>query len=152
VKRVRVFNLSNCLSSFVKDIYTGDSIADWKVNKKIECLQNFPDRKVTVFDMEIPNPVFKYVEVKKRETCSQIEDLKRYIRGTYSQKIQPYFFDTIIHISDDQHENLLMQQVLHRYASCLESDTASPGPTGPKEKPVVPVSIIDILNQNGGRK
>ena len=148
IERVRLFNVENCLDNFVRDIYVGDSIADWKVNKKIDCLQSFPNRKITVFDMDIPNPVFEYVDVKKRDTCVQVERLKKAIRGTYSQKIQPYFFDMIIHISDDQRENILMQKVLYKYNYCCESEMQYNQAT---RRNIEIFSKMDVLRQKEGR-
>lgn len=120
--KTQIYNLSDCYENFVKDIYSEDSIAEWKVEKKINYMRQFMNRKVTVFDIDIDNPTFRYVDVKKRSTCVQIEEIKKSIRSEYSKKIQPYFFDTIIHMSDDQKENYQMQRVLQKYKHYLEDE------------------------------
>lgn len=145
--KTQTYNLSDCYEDFVKDMYSEDNIAEWKVEKKINYMLHFRNRQVTVFDIDVDNPIFRYVDVKKRSTCVQIEEIKKSIRSEYSKKIQPYFFDTIIHISDDQKENYQMQKVLQKYKHCLEDEKIYKQDINYTERNSALLSIIASLSK-----
>ena len=109
-------NLGDDYESFVRDIYAQDSIAEWKVNKKLETMFSCSDsRSITALIMKIDTTTQRYHEYKKRMVYENLEDMKTNIRKKYSEKIPYYFFDNIFHVTDDENEFKQDYEVLKSY-------------------------------------
>ena len=81
---------------FVRDVYKPDeSIAKWKINKKIETLNYYENKNVTVLFLNIDVSKKVYHKGKKRNVYISAERLKNLLRNKYSKKIQNYFADNI---------------------------------------------------------
>lgn len=90
---------------FVRDVYKPDeSIAKWKINKKIETLNYYENKNVTVLFLNIDVSKKVYHKGKKRNVYISAERLKNLLRNKYSKKIQNYFADNIFHMTDDEKE------------------------------------------------
>ena len=90
---------------FVRDIYSCDEIADWKVDKKIETMYECTDvRRVTIVFINVETSEQTYHIYKKRMIYTNLENMKTEIREKYSRIIPNYFFDNTFHVTDDEKE------------------------------------------------
>jgi len=98
-------DLQDDYESFVRDIYAQDSIADWKINKKLETMFNCSDsRTITIVIVNVKTEKKEYHELKKRMVFTNLENMKVQIRGKYKELVNPYFFDNVFHCTDDEEE------------------------------------------------
>lgn len=98
--------------SFVRDIYSGDAIDDWKIDKKIETMNQSSDYQgVTVVVLDIDTTEQYYHKHKKRMVYANPDRMKTNIRKKYSQLVSNYFFDNVFHLTDDEKE----------YEECVET-------------------------------
>lgn len=98
-------NLEDEYEQFVRDIYSCDEIAEWKVDKKVETMFNCSDsRIVTIVFIDIETKEQMYHIYKKRMIYTNLENMKTKIREKYSQIVSNYFFDNIFHVTDDEKE------------------------------------------------
>lgn len=109
-------NLGDDYEKFVRDIYSCDSIASWKVDKKIETMFKCTDsRKVTIVFINMEMSKQEYHIFKKRMVYVNLENMKINIREKYSQIVNPYFFDNVFHVSDDENEFNQDYDIVNRY-------------------------------------
>ena len=79
-------------------------------------------KKIISFLIDIGDGEYKFVERKSKHTCVQIEGYKKNIRERYSGKLPKYYFDTILHMTDDEEEFDYSVKVLEEYKRyCVES-------------------------------
>ena len=98
-------NLDEKFDSFVRDIYKHDeSIAQWKIDKKLETLNSYENKNVTILFLNVNVNKTIYHKGKKREVYINSERLKNSLRNKYSKKILNYFPDNIFHMTDDENE------------------------------------------------
>ncbi len=62
------------------------------------------NKKVIVFVFKVDNPTYQQDEDGKIQ-CIEARQVKQRIRGEYATKIDGYFFDNLIHISDNVEES-----------------------------------------------
>lgn len=109
-------NLGDKYERFVRDIYSHDEIATWKVDKKIETMfQCSEERKVTVLLIDIEASKMEYHPFKKRYVFVNLESMKTDIRKKYSKLVAYYFFDNIFHVTDDEREYKADLSVINTY-------------------------------------
>lgn len=125
----KIFNLKDNHRDFIIDVYLDDNITawGWKLDKKIECMEAFDEKKAVAFEIEIDNPSFVFVERKNKSVCKEAEDLKAKIRDKYSKIITPYFYDTVLHMSDDLQQTLQLKKTLHKYKDYIEKEDVFEG-------------------------
>ena len=105
VKDAFSLNLGDSYESFVRDIYAQDTIAEWKVNKKLETMFQCSDsRTITIVIVDVDTPEKEYHPLKKRMVYKNLENMKVNIRKKYSEKVKHYFFDNTLHATDDEGE------------------------------------------------
>ena len=90
--------------ALVRKIYEPDTIAEWKVNKKVEFMKLYQSTSVCVVLFDIDTSITRYHEKKKHLVYANLQDLKDLIRDTYNSKIPFYFFDIIFHCSETEEE------------------------------------------------
>lgn len=109
-------DLGQNYEKFVRDIYSQDEIAEWKVDKKIETMFHCSDnRKITIVILNMKNSKMVYHEYKKRNVFANLENMKTEIRKKYSQLVECYFFDNIFHVTDDEREYIADMGVVNEY-------------------------------------
>ena len=96
--------LNNSYERFVREIYSADSIAEWKVDKKIEYMSHYSGTSVCIVYFDIDTSTIRYHEKKKHFVFSKLQDLKDIIRHIYSEKLPLYFFDIVWHCSETEDE------------------------------------------------
>ena len=83
----------------IKSIYSVDSISNWKIEKKLNYLKEYPN-KVKLISIDVQNPDFRY-KYNKRMISRTMEIEKKAIRTLYKDKIPQYFYDIIVHAGDN---------------------------------------------------
>lgn len=97
---------------FLRSIYSFESIAKWKVDKKIEYMRKYPSTLVCIVHFDIDTSQMRYHEKKKHLVYSNLQDLKDFIRDKYKAKLPYYFFDIIFHCSETAEEYLADTQII----------------------------------------
>lgn len=101
---------------FVRDIYSNDTIDDWKIDKKIETMNQSSDYQgVTVVVLDIDTTEQYYHKYKKRMVYANPDRMKINIRKKYSQLVYNYFFDNVFHLTDDEKEYEECVEILAKY-------------------------------------
>lgn len=110
----RSYNLSSEYEQFILDCYLGDEEAyqDGYIYDKIRSMSDEKLREIIVFAIKIENPTYKFNLENNNIQCEQTREIKKYIRNKYSLQIDGYFFDNLIHISDNDEETLKMLEVI----------------------------------------
>ena len=98
---------------FVRTIYAQDEIAEWKVDKKVETMFQCSDsRDVTIFIANIDTKEKEYHPYKKRDVFINLENMKINLREKYSKVVKHYFFDNVMHVTDDENEYVADSKVV----------------------------------------
>jgi len=95
--------------AFVKGVYAIDDIAAWKIQKKLEYMNNY-NKKIRLISILISNPAFRK-KANGKSISRQVEKIKKEYRNKYSGKIDNYFYDIIMHIGDNYAHTEHMLQV-----------------------------------------
>ena len=115
VIQVNVYDLKSQYDKFVLECYEGDSEAyeDGYIYDKIKAMKS-GNTKIVAFLLKIDNPTYKIAENGTLQ-CIEARKVKQKIRDEYSTKIDGYFFDNLIHISDNTEEMQRVLKVLEKY-------------------------------------
>ena len=110
-------NLGNNLRSIVKEIYEIDDIEEWKVNKKIESMfDSTESTDAMIIKINLFGTQFRSKTRFPNSTISvDAEKIKRQIREKYKSQINNYFYDNIIHMSDNYEHVDHMSEVFEKY-------------------------------------
>lgn len=124
VIQVRVYDLKDKYDSFVLDCYKGDDEAfqDGYIYEKIKNMKSTDDTRAIVFIVKIDNPTYKINEENGISQCIEARGIKQQIRDEYSSKIDGYFFDILIHMSDNEEESRRVLSILTKYEEFVEED------------------------------
>lgn len=95
-------------NNIVRAIYAIDNIEKWKIEKKIEHMQNYPSKLIAI-NMYFSNPDYRQKKLNLMPLSRIGERLKKAIRNKYQTRIKDYYFDIIMHIGD----NLLQCDYMH---------------------------------------
>lgn len=113
-------NLEKDYERFVREIYEQDQIATWKVDKKLETMFASTDaRKVCVFIVDISTDEIYFHPYKKTNVFKNIEEMKVSIREKYKNKVNVYFFDNIMHLTDDENEYERDLEVVQKFMNIV---------------------------------
>ena len=116
-------NLNEKYENFVRDIYSLDDIATWKVDKKIETMFQCSDNRiisVVIMNIDVKEQYFH--ELKKRMVFTNLENMKTEIRRIYSKKVNCYFFDNVFHVTDNEKEFYDDLNVVIQYINEIENN------------------------------
>lgn len=115
VIQVKVLDLGEKYEQFVLDCYKGDEEAynAGYIYDKIKNM-NTNNKRVIIFVFKIDNPTYKKSENGKMQ-CIESREIKQKIRNEYAPKIDGYFFDNLIHISDNVEETQKMLEIINNY-------------------------------------
>lgn len=101
---------------FVRGIYSQEKMDSWKIDKKIDTMfQSTDNRTVTVFVIDIDTSEQFYHEYKKKVVYKRLDDLKKSIREKYSKLVPVYFFDNVLHLTDDEQEFITNMAIVSEY-------------------------------------
>ena len=107
----------NNLESVMKDIYEVDNIEEWKLEKKIQSMKESTTSK-SVFILKINLFATKFRNKIQHPDCIISEDaelIKRRIRDNYRDKVNKYFYDIIVHMSDNYEHVDHIREVLKKH-------------------------------------
>lgn len=115
VIQVKILNLGEKYEQFVLDCYKGDEEAyeGGYIYDKIKNM-NINNKKIVVFVFKIDNPTYQKSEDGKIQ-CIEARKVKQKIRAEYAPKIDGYFFDNLIHISDNIEESKRTLDTINNY-------------------------------------
>lgn len=102
-------------ANFVLECYKGDKEAydGGYIYEKIENMKANKNQ-IVAFVLKIDNPTYK-TDSNGKLQCIEARAVKQRIRNEYAPKIDGYFFDNLIHMSDDIEEMQRTLQVLNKY-------------------------------------
>jgi len=129
VIQVREYDLKDRYDEFVLDCYRGDNEAyqDGYIYEKIKNMKATNNTKVIAFVVQIDEPTYVINQTNGNKQCMEARKIKQQIRGEYASKIEGYFFDNLIHISDNEEETQRVQSVLEKYEDYLKEDYVRKG-------------------------
>lgn len=115
VIQVKVLDLGKKYEQFVLDCYKGDEEAyeGGYIYDKIKNM-NTDNKKIVVFVFKVDNPTYQKSEDGKIQ-CIEARKVKQKIRAEYASKIDGYFFDNLIHISDNIEESKRTLDTINNY-------------------------------------
>ncbi len=115
VVEVKVLDLGEKYDQFVLDCYKGDEEAyeGGYIYDKIKNM-NTENKRIVVFVFKVDNPTYKKSEDGKIQ-CIEAREVKQKIRNEYATKIDGYFFDNLIHISDNVEESKRTLDTVNNY-------------------------------------
>ena len=108
-------NLEERYRNFVRDIYMGENMEDWKIESKISHMENDLNRKVYIVFFEIDSKDKFYHPKKKKYVYSNLQELKDLLRNSYKEKIEDYFFDIIFHCTESDNEFFACKKAIEYY-------------------------------------
>ena len=96
--------------NIVKAIYAVDDIARWKIDKKLEHMRQQAPSLISV-DLRLDFPDFRLKKATGMPLSRIGERTKKALRSRYKDRIENYFFDVILHISDNYQQADYMHRV-----------------------------------------
>jgi len=102
-------------AQMARKIYAVDDIEKWKIEKKIEYMQqNVTDDRweIRVVKLNLNQPRFRRKDSTQNTLSLACEDIKRIIRNCYKDKLPNYFHDIICHIGDNFYQNEFIDKLL----------------------------------------
>lgn len=121
VIQIRKYNMGDKYIEFLRKCYQ-DDVSEGYLTQKVDRIEIAPNRDMIVFVTKIDNPEYDYDENKDKYPCKQISELKKKIRGEYSKKVENYFYDVLLHMSDDMKETEKMKNILCEYDDKIEEE------------------------------
>ena len=114
---VKNYDLKEKYDEFVLDCYKGDDDAflEGYIYEKIKNMKNTNNTNVTLFIVRINNPTYKLNIENGINQCVQTRKIKQNIRDEYANKIEGYFFDNLIHMTDNDEEFQRVLKILPLY-------------------------------------
>ncbi|MGN0350666.1 MAG: hypothetical protein ACI4ES_03360 [Roseburia sp.] len=104
----------------VKGVYHVDDIADWKIDKKIQAMQQCAEKKVRVLELEILAPFFRLKDLNANSISTVGERLKSIVRERYRNLVDNYIYDIIIHTGDNYMQSEYMKKLFEQPFSMKE--------------------------------
>lgn len=95
--------------NMVRAVYAVDSIAKWKIEKKLEYMAGYPTDFVTV-KLNITDPVYR-AKGNGLPVSTIVEGIKSELRTKYQVHIENYFKDIILHIADNMYQSVYMHRI-----------------------------------------
>lgn len=116
VQSIKDYRFDSNYEEFIRKIYEPDSIADWKITKKLDRLESHP-KIARLIQIEIPNPAYR-VKSDGNPISTVTEQIKKVIRHKYAfvkdHQDKP---DTIIHMGDTHEHSKFITDVFSQYGS-----------------------------------
>lgn len=92
-------------------IYSADDIAPWKIEKKLEYMREYIPR-LRVIRFQVQKLYYRLKSETHLPLSVALERIKRIIRKRYEEKVNPYHYDIIIHITDNYHQSSMILERL----------------------------------------
>ena len=111
ISKVIDIDLNGDYEKFVRDVYKSEDMDTWKIDNKLAHMLNIKNRRVALVYIDIDLGEVVYHDKKKKNVFSNVENCKTNIREKYSKKIKDYYFDNVLHMTDNEKE----------YSNCLNA-------------------------------
>lgn len=95
--------------SFLNGIYHIDDIEKWKIDKKFHYTKT--KLNICIFKFRLLHPDYRKKLKTGKPISKKIELIKKEIRNKYKDKIKNYFYDIILHISDNEEQSHYMNEL-----------------------------------------
>lgn len=95
----------------IRNIYSIDDIADWKVDKKIEFMDRYP-KNIRALWVEFPDPEYRKKKANNADISVVGEKLKKLLREKYKTRVSNYIYDIVCHSSDNWQHNKKIMKIL----------------------------------------
>lgn len=114
IDQISIYDLNEEYSNFIYDCYKHDEdvMSDGYIEEKVERLLKDESGQIVAFTIIVQNPEYN---TKTNKQCIQARETKERIRKEFSSKVENYFLDNIIHLSDNIQETNLLKDVLNKY-------------------------------------
>lgn len=126
ITQIQLYDLNGEYEKFVEEIYKGD-VPDFRIKQKLEHMSVEAKKSIVVFALEVKNPQYHVEERKKHQSCIEIDELKSNIRKNYSNRVENYFFDIILHMTDNDEEKESTLNILNKYSKCCKKNYTRKG-------------------------
>ena len=126
VIQIRKYEMGDKYIEFVRRCYQED-VSEGYLSKKVNRMEKSDVKNMIVFVARIDNPEYEFDEIKEKYPCKEIATLKRKIRNEFSDKIDDYFYDVLLHMSDDMTETNKMMTILADYENKVVEDFVRKG-------------------------
>jgi hypothetical protein len=114
VSSAKDYMFDNNYEEFIRKVYEPDSIADWKITKKLDRLQAYP-KIARLIQIEIPDPAYR-VKSDGNTISTVTEQIKKVIRHKYAfVKDHLDKPDTIIHMGDTHEHSKFITDIFAQY-------------------------------------
>lgn len=120
IYKAKLIDVRNCLEEFVTDIYSQNTPKDY-LKIKVDFLKKNQCRYIIVFYSNVDNPTFEYNEEEKSFQCLQIKKIKKELRNKYSCLLPNYYYDVLVHMTDNQNENIFTEKQLSKYDKLMRN-------------------------------
>ena len=108
------YRFDDSYEAFIREIYKPDSIADWKITKKLDRLEPHP-KVARLIQIDIPDPAYR-VKSDGNPISTITEQIKKVIRYKYAfVKDHADKPDTIIHMGDTHDHSKFITEVFVKY-------------------------------------
>lgn len=116
IEQVVIYNLKNSYANFIIGCYQHDEdvMSDGYIDEKINRLLQDDNTMIVAFTLAIANPQYRYSS-KGILQCIQARMLKESVRKDFSNKIDNYFLDNIIHMADNSDESRILERLFNQY-------------------------------------
>ncbi|MDB4337448.1 hypothetical protein OAA09_00360 [bacterium] len=114
IHNVKDYSFDENYEDFIRKIYEPDSIADWKITKKLERLDPY-EKIARLIQIEIPDPAYR-VKSDGNPISTVTEQIKRVFRQKYAfLKAHQDKPDVIIHMGDTHEHSSFITNVFEEY-------------------------------------
>lgn len=146
------FSSDDDYSKFVYDVYFQENMEKWKIDKKlVHMLSSNLIRSVNVVFLEADITQTEYHPQKKTTVYKSLNDLKVNIRNYYSQYVNNYYFDIVLHATDDCKEFIQNYQLITGYLGGIDISNQIPvivtEDKGYQLKKIFKKQEVDITNE-----
>lgn len=106
--------LGKRFEEFVRDIYRIDDIERWKIEKKISGMVT-NENKIRIIHSKFKKSNFRIKNKSNNKISIQSENYKKIYREKYKNSLNNYFKDIIIHITDNEYQNIKSKDIINEY-------------------------------------
>lgn len=110
------------LKDFIYDIYETDDILKYKLDLKYEHMMhslevdNYTEQLYTIYviEIQIDNPDFRLKPLSGLPQSRTTMRIKRNIRNMFKDRITDYYYDIIMHLTDNQLQNAAVKEIIRK--------------------------------------
>lgn len=121
VEQIPLTFTREALKDFIYEVYETDDIQKYKLDLKYEHMMksldadNYPDKDYTIHIIKviIDNPDFRLKPLSGLPQSKTTMRLKKQIREMFKEMITDYYYDIIMHLTDNQLQNDAVEEIIN---------------------------------------